>query len=129
MTSAQVGYVIDGEPLHLWAQDEARLGLIPVVRRVWAACGERPLALGQRRYQWLYLYGFVRPGGGEVQWIILPDVDTEIFSLALKHFAGAVGAGPQQAHRARAGPSRLARLEAPCRSRGHPPRVPPSALA
>ncbi|HVP68508.1 MAG TPA: IS630 family transposase [Anaeromyxobacteraceae bacterium] len=80
--------------MELWAQDEARLGLIPVVRRVWAARGERPLALGQRRYQWLYLYGFVRPGSGEVQWLILPEVDTDIFSLALKHFAEAVGAGP-----------------------------------
>jgi len=82
--------------VELWAQDEARLGLIPIVRRVWAPCGERPQALGQRRYQWLYLYGFVRPGGGEVQWLILPDVDTGIFSLALKHFAEAVGAGPKK---------------------------------
>ena len=72
------------------------MGLIPVVRRVWAARGERPLALGQGRYQWLYLYGFVRPGGGGVQWLLLPEVDTEVFSLALKHFADAVGAGPRK---------------------------------
>ena len=38
----------------------------------------------------------MRPGGGEVQWLILPDVDTVVFSLALKHFAKAVGAGPKK---------------------------------
>ena len=66
------------------------------MRRVWARRGERPQALGQRIYQWLYLYGFVRPGGGQVQWLLLPEVDTAIFSLALKHFAEAVGAGPKK---------------------------------
>lgn len=66
------------------------------MRRVWARRGERPQALGQRTYQWLYLYGFVRPGGGQVEWLLLPEVDTEIFSLALKHFAKAVGAGPKK---------------------------------
>ena len=79
--------------MELWAEDEARLGLIPVVRRVWAPRGVRPRALGQRRYQWLYLYGFVRPVGGQVEWLILPEVDTDCFALALKHFAEAVGAG------------------------------------
>ena len=38
----------------------------------------------------------MRPGGGEVQWLILPEVDTVVFSLALNHFAKAVGAGPQK---------------------------------
>lgn len=31
-----------------------------------------------------------------MQWLILPDVDTVVFSLALKHFAKAVGAGPKK---------------------------------
>lgn len=31
-----------------------------------------------------------------MQWLILPEVDTAIFSLALKHFAEAVGAGPKK---------------------------------
>lgn len=54
------------------------------------------MALGQRRYEWVYVYGFVRPGAGEVQWLILPWVDTEIFSIALKHFAQEIGAGPNK---------------------------------
>jgi hypothetical protein len=38
----------------------------------------------------------VRPGTGEVQWLLLPYVDTVVFSLALNHFAKAVGAGPKK---------------------------------
>jgi transposase len=47
----------------------------------------------RRRYEWLYLYGFVRPESGEVRWRILPRVDAKAFSLALSHFAKEVGAG------------------------------------
>ncbi len=43
----------------LWAEDEHRLGLLPVVRRVWAPKGQRPTAPVERRYEWLYVYGFV----------------------------------------------------------------------
>lgn len=52
------------------------------------------MALGRRRYEWLYLYGFVRPASGEVQWLILPTVTAEVFQIALDLFARAVGAGP-----------------------------------
>jgi hypothetical protein len=30
--------------VELWAEDEARLGLKPVIRRVWAPVGKRPIA-------------------------------------------------------------------------------------
>jgi hypothetical protein len=30
--------------VQLWAEDEARLGLKPLIRRVWAPVGERPIA-------------------------------------------------------------------------------------
>jgi len=52
--------------VELWAEDEARLGLKPVIRRVWAPVGERPIARLKRGYEWTYLYGFVRPHSGEV---------------------------------------------------------------
>jgi transposase len=76
-----------------WAQDEMRLGLKPVLRRVWAPRGERPVARFERRYEWVYLYGFVRPTSGEVFWLVLPTVNARAFSLALRHFAEWVGAG------------------------------------
>lgn len=70
--------------VQLWAQDEARLGLKPVMRKVWAPVGERPVARFKRGYKWTYLYGFVRPESGEVFWLILPTVNTELFSMALE---------------------------------------------
>jgi transposase len=80
----------------VWAEDEMRLGLKPVVRRVWAPRGQRPKAPFRRRYEWLYLYGFVHLQSGELHWLILPRVDAKVFSLALSHFAREVGAGEER---------------------------------
>ena len=77
--------------LEIWAQDEARIGLVPIVRRVWAPKGVRPLAQQRRRYEWVYVYGFVRPSTGQVEWLLLPTVNVELFQLALDFFAHAAG--------------------------------------
>ena len=79
--------------VELWAQDEARLGLKPVIRRVWAPVGNRPIAQFNRGYKWTYLYGVVQPESGEVYWLILPTVNVELFSMSLREFAKEVGAG------------------------------------
>lgn len=81
-----------GAGVEIWAQDEARIGLVPIVRRVWAPKGERPLAQQRRRYEWVYVYGFVRPSTGDVEWLLLPTVNLELFQLALEYFAKATGA-------------------------------------
>jgi hypothetical protein len=67
--------------------------LKPVMRRVWAPVGERPIARVKRGYEWTYLYGFVHPESGEVYWLILPTVNVELFSMALHEFAKEIGAG------------------------------------
>ena len=85
-----------GAEVQLWAEDEARLGLKPVIRRVWAPVGKRPVARFKRGYKWSYLYGFVRPESGEVYWLILPTVNVELFSMALNEFAKAVGASEEK---------------------------------
>ncbi len=71
----------------LWAEDEHRLGLLPVVRRVWAPKGQRPIAHVRRKYQWLYVYGFVRPSTGQNWWCLLPAVTVPAMALALAAFA------------------------------------------
>jgi transposase len=84
----------EAEEVEVWAHDQSRLGLKPVMRRVWAPRGERPAAVKvHHRYEWTYLYGFVRPTSGEVYWLILPRANTEVFSIALSRFAQEVGAG------------------------------------
>lgn len=71
----------------VWAEDEHRLGLLPVVRRVWAPRGWRPTAAVGRHYEWLYVFGFVRPTTGQSWWCLLPRVTTEAMALALATFA------------------------------------------
>jgi len=41
----------------------------------------------QRRYEWLYVYGFVRPQTGASWWCLLPAVNAEAFSMVLAEFA------------------------------------------
>jgi hypothetical protein len=82
----------------VWAEDEHRLGLLPVRRRVWAPKGQRPTAHVQRQYTWLYVYGFVRPRTGQSWWCLLSTVTTDAFALALATFAR--DEGIDAAHRA-----------------------------
>src|SRR3982751_1276549 len=92
--AAQVDEYREAEPgrsVEVWAFDEHRLGLKPVLRRQWAPKGQRPIAVGRHRYEWLYLYGFVHPGTGEVVWFICSTVDAELLSAVLAAFAEAPG--------------------------------------
>jgi hypothetical protein len=82
--------------VEVWAFDEHRLGLKPVLRRQWAPDGQRPVAAGHPRYEWPYLYGFVHPGTGEVVWLICGTVDATLLGAVLAAFAEAVGAGENE---------------------------------
>ena len=73
--------------VEVWAVDEHRIGLQPVTRKVWARRGQRPVASARRRYQWCYLYAFVRPHTGETYWFLLPTVNAATFAIALAAFA------------------------------------------
>jgi hypothetical protein len=66
-----------------WCEDEARLGLKPIVRKVWTLRGQRPLAGNHTRYEWLYVYGFVRPATGQSYWLVVPTVTTAVMSLGV----------------------------------------------
>jgi hypothetical protein len=95
--------------VELWCEDEHRLGLKPIIRKVWSPVGERPLVEVHQRYEWTYLYAFARPKTGEVHWLILPSVSAQVFSLALEHFAREGGSGQQKkAHPARGRQGRMA---------------------
>ena len=83
-----------GAAVEVWAVDEHRLGLLPVVRRVWAPRGQRPVAPVRRAYAWLYVYGFVRPRTGQTWWGLLPTVSVEAMTVALAAFARDEGIGP-----------------------------------
>jgi hypothetical protein len=82
--------------VELWAFDEHRAGLKPVLRRVWAKRGRRPVAVVGPRYEWLYLYGFVRPTTGALVWFLCNTVNTALFAAVLARFAAEIGAGPSK---------------------------------
>ena len=63
---------------------------------MWAKRGSRPVRVVEPRYQWLYLYGFVRPQTGQTHLLTLPRMNAAHYSQALQDFAQAAGAGPDK---------------------------------
>lgn len=80
----------------VWAEDEHRLGLLPVTRRVWAPRGTRPTAAVRQRYEWLYVYALVRPTTGESWWALVPGVNIETMGRVLAAFARDEGISAQR---------------------------------
>ena len=79
--------------IEVWASDEHRIGLKPITRGVWAPIGERPIALGHHRFEWLYVTGFVEPSSGATVWNISNTISKPLFERVLADFATSVGAG------------------------------------
>ena len=82
--------------IELWSFDEHRLGLKPILRKVWSLIGKRPEAVVNHRYEWMYVYGYVHPQSGQTEWHLLPRVNTDWFEASLAEFARAVGVGPHK---------------------------------
>jgi hypothetical protein len=82
--------------VELWCEDEQRLGLKPIIRKVWSAIWQRPIVGVHQRYKWSYLYAFARPTSGEVHWLVLPTVNAQVFSVALSNFASEIGASTRK---------------------------------
>jgi len=79
--------------IETFATDEHRIGLKPILRRVWAPRGERPAAPRHHRFEWLYVTAFVSPATGESFWYLSTGVDKELFEDTLALFAREAGAG------------------------------------
>jgi len=77
--------------IDIWFFDEHRVGLKPILRKVWSPIRERPTAVVNHRYEWLYVYGFVKPQTGETLWYLIPRVNTAWLNLVYKTFAVDVG--------------------------------------
>src|SRR5258706_8693026 len=90
------GHQVHGQTLEMWVMDEHRIGLKPVLRRIWAPRGQRPVVRIHPRYQWLYLYAFAHPNTGRSFYLLMPSVSIVAFSIALAEFADFVGASAQR---------------------------------
>lgn len=62
-------------------QDEARFGLKPTYRRIWAPIGHRPTAPSRAMYDWSYVFASVHPEAGTTQTLILPVPNTGTIQL------------------------------------------------
>lgn len=76
--------------------DEARIGLQPVLRRVWAKRHQRPRAVVEPKYEWLWLYAAVHPASGRVFWLILPRLNRSCVAIFLREFARAHASCPNK---------------------------------
>ena len=83
----KIKQVYPDKQIEIWSQDEARLGLQPIIRRTWSPKGKRFIAKQTRKYQWIYAYSFVHPLTGKSFWLILPTTNTILMSMALKEFS------------------------------------------
>ena len=90
---SEIGAAHPASEVEVWAFDEHRIGLLPIVRKVWAKRGRRPVRVVETRYQWLYLYGFVHPQSGRTHCLLLPRMNANLYNQALQDFAQALGAG------------------------------------
>lgn len=73
--------------------DEHRVGLKPVLRRVWMPWWDIPTAKVHWRFEWVWVYGFVHPASGQTYWWLLPRVNIDLFNQVLADFAQHFGLG------------------------------------
>lgn len=76
--------------------DEHRIGLKPILHKVWCFDGQRPIAPVEHRYQWRYLVGFVHPASGRTVFHLASTVSISLFEVELAAFARQVGVGPRK---------------------------------
>ena len=82
--------------VELWSQDEARMGLFAILRRVWAPRGKRPIALVQPRHIWAYVSAFVHPASGRTHLWVCQRMNIPMMTAMLSAFAELSGAGPSK---------------------------------
>jgi len=82
--------------VELWAVDEHRIGLKPILHNVWSVDGQRPLAPVQHRYEWRYVVGFVHPATGRALFHVATSVNIALFEAELAAFARQAGVGTEK---------------------------------
>ncbi len=85
-----------GAEVQGWFFDEHRVGLKPILRRVWSPIGEQPTAVVHHRYEWLYIYAFVNPQTGETHFYLIPRVNVTWLNKVFEAFALDVGASEEK---------------------------------
>lgn len=72
--------------IRLWAEDETRIGLMPIHRRRITAKGVRPIIGSQMKREYYYLFGMIEPLTGKDFMLELPNLDTAMMQLFMDEF-------------------------------------------
>ena len=83
----QLEHCSPGTPVKVFAQDESRVGLLPIIRRRITACGVQPVATVTHQFSYFYLYGAVDPTTGDSFFLELPWLNTHAFQIWVDYFA------------------------------------------
>lgn len=78
---------INGLPLRVRFQDEARFGRMSDPKRCWAPPGVRPQVGYQLVREFTYAYGAVSPSDGVSDFLILPYMNAQVMNLFLAEVA------------------------------------------
>lgn len=73
--------------IRVFAQDESRFGLMPVIRRCITAYGTKPIQLVQFQFESYYIYGAVEPLTGESFFLEMPFLNSGCFQVFLDEFS------------------------------------------
>ena len=90
---AQATAAHPGRPVEVWAEDEHRLGLKPVRRRVWAPVGAAADRPRPPPVPVAACVAFVQPTSGETVWYLATGLSKPFFAALLAAFARQTGAG------------------------------------
>ena len=84
---------VQGKPLEVWFQDEARVGQQGTLTRLWARKGTRPRAPKDCRYAWACIFGAVCPARATGAALVMPHANTEAMSAHLAEVSRQVTPG------------------------------------
>lgn len=78
---------VDLSRARVFFQDETRIGLMVILRRVLTLMGIKPVLSFQHRFDNFYLYGAVEPSTGDRFCIELPYLNAEMFQIFIDKFS------------------------------------------
>ena len=85
---AEIAKKHPNDVVEVWAEDEHRVGLQPIIRGVWVPTGSTTVTIPVNpNYEWYYLYAFVHPKSGRNYWWLLPSCNMTMFEMALEDMA------------------------------------------
>lgn len=73
--------------IRLWAEDETRIGLLPIHRRRITLPGVRALISSEIKREYEYLFGLIEPLTGKDFMMELPNLDSEMMQIFLDEFS------------------------------------------